>query len=79
MLPLVFWRWHTAAGEAGKVYLREMEVFETPFVRQQVTVPGHHDGQRAAFGTRRLDEVDRLEMLQILETMGEALPAASRR
>ncbi|MEW6752404.1 MAG: dihydrodipicolinate synthase family protein [Candidatus Latescibacterota bacterium] len=75
MLPLVFWRWHTAAGEAGKVYLMEMGVFATPFVRQQVTVPGHHDGPQAAFGTRRLEEADRQEMLQILGTMGEPVPA----
>lgn len=75
MLPLVFWRWHTAAGEAGKVYLVDMGVFDTPFVRQQITVPGHHDGPKAAFGTRRLDEVDHQEMLQVLRTMGEPMPA----
>ena len=70
MLPLVFWRWHTAAGEAGKLYLKHLGVFETSYVRQQVALPGQHDGAQASFGNLRLDEADRREMLTILETMG---------
>lgn len=57
MLPLVFWRWHTAAQEAGKLYLQELGIFGTRYVR-----PDH--------GTLQLDEADRQEMLTILETMG---------
>jgi 4-hydroxy-tetrahydrodipicolinate synthase len=56
MLPLVFWRWHTAAGEAGKVFLMHRGVFETAFVRPE-------------FGTLKLDQDDRQEMLAILATM----------
>ena len=51
MLPLVFWRWHTAAGEAGKVYLKHMGVFEHAYCRQQVTVPGKHSGAEVSFGS----------------------------
>ena len=47
-----------------------MPYFETPYVRQQVTVPGQHDGAQASFGELKLDEQDRQEMLTILETMG---------
>ncbi|MBM3188506.1 MAG: dihydrodipicolinate synthase family protein [Chloroflexi bacterium] len=57
MLPLVFWRWHTAAQEAGKLYLQELGVFETRCVRPDVDV-------------RKLDEADRQEMLTILAAMG---------
>lgn len=71
MLPLVFWRWHTAAGEAGKHYLKHMGIFTTPYVRQQVALPGQHDGAQASFGTLRLDEADIQEMLTILATMGD--------
>ena len=72
MLPLVFWRWHTSAGEAGKVFLKHMGVFEHAYCRQQVTTPGQgHTGAEVAFGTLTLDEVDRQEMLAILDTMGE--------
>ena len=71
MLPLVFWRWHTAAGEAGKHYLKHLGIFSTPYVRQQVALPGQHDGAQASFGNLRLDEVDIQEMLTILATMGE--------
>jgi len=71
MLPLVFWRWHTAAGEAGKHYLKHLGIFTTPYVRQQVALPGQHDGAQASFGNLRLDEVDIQEMLNILATMGE--------
>jgi len=70
MLPLVFWRWHTAAGEAGKVFLVHMGVFSTPFVRQRVALPGQASGTEVSFGTRTLDEADEQEMLTILETMG---------
>ena len=70
MLPLVFWRWHTAAGEAGKIYLVHMGVFATPFVRQRVALPGQATGSEVRFGTRTLDEADEQEMLAILETMG---------
>ena len=66
MLPLVFWRWHTAAGEAGKHYLKHMGVFSTPYVRQQVAMPGQHDGAQASFGTLRLDDADLHEMHTIL-------------
>ena len=58
MLPLVFWRWHTAAQEAGKLYLKELGVFETCYVRPDC-------------GTLKLDQRDRQELLAILETMGE--------
>lgn len=71
MLPLVFWRWHTAAGEAGKVYLRHMGVFATAYCRQRVTQPGSASGGEVRFGTLALDEVDHREMLTILEVMGE--------
>jgi len=71
MLPLVFWRWHTSAGEAGKLYLVHEGVFETSFTRQQVALPGQHEGTEVKFGSLTLDEVDRQEMLAILATMGE--------
>ena len=71
LLPLVFWRWHTAAGEAGKVYLKHMGVFEHAYCRQQVTVPGKHSGAEVSFGSLTLDEADRQEMLAILATMGD--------
>ena len=71
MLPLVFWRWHTAAGEAGKVYLKHMGVFEHAYCRQQVTVPGKHSGAQVSFGSLTLDGADRQEMLAILATMGD--------
>jgi 4-hydroxy-tetrahydrodipicolinate synthase len=70
MLPLVFWRWHTAAGEAGKLYLAHLGVFATPLCRQQVALPGQHEGAQVSFGTLRLDEADKQEMLTILDTMG---------
>ena len=57
MLPLVFWRWHTSSQEAGKLYLKELGVFETSYVRPE-------------FGRLKLDEADRQEMLMIMETMG---------
>ena len=72
MLPLVFWRWHTSAGEAGKVYLKHMGVFEHAYCRQQVTVPGQHSGAEVSFGSLKLDEADYEEMLAILATMGDA-------
>lgn len=56
LLPLVFWRWHTSAQEAGKLYLQELGVFETTHVRP-------------AFGTHKLDEADRQELLAILGTV----------
>ncbi len=71
MLPLVFWRWHTAAGEAGKHYLVHMGVFATPYCRQRVSLPGQHGGEQTPFGELRLDDVDLLEMRAILATMGE--------
>ena len=71
MLPLVFWRWHTAAGEAGKVFLKQMGVFEHAYCRQQVTTPGKHSGEEVGFGSLTLDEADRHEMLTILATMGD--------
>jgi 4-hydroxy-tetrahydrodipicolinate synthase len=71
MLPLVFWRWHTAAGEAGKHYLVDRGVFTTPFCRQRVSLPGQHTGEQTPFGSLRLDEVDLEEMRAILATMGE--------
>ncbi len=70
MLPLVFWRWHTAAGEAGKLYLVHLGVFDTSFCRQQVSLPGQHDGTETSFGSLRLDAADKEEMLTILHTMG---------
>ena len=70
MLPLVFWRWHTAAGEAGKAFLVHMGVFSTPLVRQRVALPGQASGTEVRFGARALDDADEEEMLTILETMG---------
>lgn len=70
MLPLVFWRWHTA-GEAGKLYLVHMGVFEHSYCRQQVSTPGTHTGAEISFGSLKLDEADRQEMLAILATMGD--------
>lgn len=58
MLPLVFWRWHTASQEAGKTYLVHQGIFQTSFCRPD-------------FGTLKLDEADRQEMLRILAVMGE--------
>lgn len=69
MLPLVFWRWHTAAGEAGKLYLEHLGVLATHFVRQMVSQPGQSDGDEVRFGSLTLDEDDRREMLAILETL----------
>ena len=57
LLPLVFWRWHTSSQEAGKLYLQELGIFETSYVRP-------------TFGTHRLDEADREELLTVLATMG---------
>lgn len=57
MLPLVFWRWHTAPGEAGKWFLTHEGVFCTRHTRPD-------------FGKHRLDEADYREMLTILATMG---------
>ena len=70
MLPLVFWRWHTAPGEAGKLFLMHVGVFETAYVRELVTLPGQSTDARVEFGTLRLDEHDRQEMLGILDEMG---------
>ena len=70
MLPLVFWRWHTAAGEAGKVFLVHMGVFETAYTRQRITLPGQATGAQTLFGTLTLDDADRREMRTILDTMG---------
>jgi dihydrodipicolinate synthase/N-acetylneuraminate lyase len=71
MLPLVFWRWHTAAGEAGKMFLKYMGVFDTAYVRQRVALPGQASaGSEVSFGTLTLDDADLEEMLAILETMG---------
>ncbi len=58
MLPLVFWRWHTASQEAGKMYLMEQGVFQTRLCRPDM-------------GALKLDEADRQEMLRVLATMGE--------
>jgi dihydrodipicolinate synthase/N-acetylneuraminate lyase len=58
MLPLVFWRWHTSAGEAGKTYLMHRGVFATAYTRPE-------------FGSLKLEEADRQEMLTILAVMGE--------
>ncbi|MFH1569033.1 MAG: dihydrodipicolinate synthase family protein [Gemmatimonadota bacterium] len=60
LLPLVFWRWHTAAGEAGKVYLKHVGVFGTARTRPE-------------FEVLKLDEADRQEMLRILEGMEAAV------
>ena len=70
MLPLVFWRWHTAAGEAGKVFLVHMGVFETAYTRQRITLPGQSFGAQTLFGTLTLGDADRREMRTILDTMG---------
>lgn len=70
MLPLVFWRWHTSSGEAGKVFLMHMGVFETPYVRQQIALPGQSSDAQIESGKRMLDEADRQEMLRILDAMG---------
>ena len=58
LLPLVFWRWHTAAGEAGKLYLKHLGIFSTTYVR-----PG--------FGELKLAEADRQEMLAVLASIGK--------
>lgn len=58
MLPLVFWRWHTASQEAGKLYLQEMGVFATSLTRPEM-------------GTHKLEEADRRELRRVLATMGE--------
>jgi len=60
MLPLVFWRWHTSSQEAGKLYLKELGVFENTYTRP-------------SFPVLRLDEDDRQEMLRVMEVMGEPL------
>jgi len=57
MLPLVHWRWRSAAQEAGKRFLVHMGVFETAYTR-----PNH--------GTLALDEADHQEMLRVLADMG---------
>lgn len=57
MLPLVFWRWHTSSQEAGKLYLKELGVFGTSYVRPN-------------FGELKLDEADRQEMLAVMKAMG---------
>ena len=53
LLPLVFWRWHTSAKEAGKLYLREHGVFETTSVRPD-------------FGKTALDDSDAAEMRRVM-------------
>jgi dihydrodipicolinate synthase/N-acetylneuraminate lyase len=58
MLPLVFWRWHTAAQEAGKLYLTHEGVFEASLTRPK-------------FGALALEEADRTEMLEVLRAMGK--------
>jgi len=58
LLPLVFWRWHTSAQEAGKLYLKHLGVFETSYTR-----PDH--------GQLKLDEADQQEMLRVLEELGQ--------
>ncbi len=58
MLPLVFWRWHTASQEAGKMFLVHRGIFQTRLCRPEL-------------GTLKLDEADRQELLQVLATMGE--------
>jgi len=58
MLPLVFWRWHTASQEAGKMYLAHRGVFQTRLCRPDT-------------GALKLDDADRQEMLRVLATMGE--------
>jgi 4-hydroxy-tetrahydrodipicolinate synthase len=64
LLPLVFWRWHTFPQEAGKVLLKHQGIFETAYVRPD-------------WGTLRLDEADRQEMLTILATL-EGPPYGNR-
>ena len=58
MLPLVFWRWHTAPGEAGKWFLMHEGVFRSRYTRPE-------------FGKLKLDQADYREMLVVLRTMGE--------
>ena len=53
LLPLVFWRWHTSAKEAGKLYLRDRGVFDTTFVRPE-------------FGRAALDKADEAEMHRVV-------------
>ena len=53
LLPLVFWRWHTAAKEAGKAYLRSKGVFTTTFVRP-------------TFGCNELGEADLAELRRVV-------------
>jgi dihydrodipicolinate synthase/N-acetylneuraminate lyase len=60
MLPLVFWRWHTAPGEAGKWFLMHEGVFRTRYTRPE-------------FDKLKLDEADHCEMLRVLRTMGGPL------
>jgi 4-hydroxy-tetrahydrodipicolinate synthase len=57
MLPLVFWRWHTAPGEAGKWFLMHEGIYCTRYTRPE-------------FGKLKLDEADHTEMLLVLSTMG---------
>jgi dihydrodipicolinate synthase/N-acetylneuraminate lyase len=64
MLPLVFWRWHTSAQEAGKVYLAHMGVFQTAYVRCGGPSP-------VTLAPLALDEADRRELRQVLAAMGE--------
>ncbi len=58
MLPLVFWRWRTTPQEAGKLYLREMGVFETTLTRPEMGAP-------------KLEDADRQELLCVMAAMGE--------
>ena len=62
MLPLVFWRWHTSSQEAGKLYLKELGVFETSYVRP-------------TYPALKLDEGDRQEMLAVMKAMGQSAPS----
>jgi 4-hydroxy-tetrahydrodipicolinate synthase len=57
MLPLVHWRWHTAAQEAGKTFLMHMGILQNAYTRPNM-------------GSLALDEADRQEMLRVLEAMG---------
>jgi dihydrodipicolinate synthase/N-acetylneuraminate lyase len=58
LLPLVFWRWHTSAQEAGKLYLKHLGVFETSYTR-----PDH--------GQLKLARPTSKEMLRVLEELGQ--------
>jgi len=57
LLPLVFWRWRAPhTREAGKLYLKHLGVFATPYVRPE-------------FGQLKLDEADRQEMLAVMASL----------